>query len=104
GKAFVSCARNRLLRVFDATTRVEAASIDLFGLDPRALAVDPSGTYVYAAFLLSGNQTTILSRNDAPPQPAPANPNLPDPPLTALIVPANDPRIANTVLDRDIAK
>jgi len=104
GKAFVSCARNRLLRVFDATTRVETTPIELGGLDPRALAVDPSGAYVYAAFLLSGNRTTILSRNDAPPQPDPTNPSLPTPPLTALIVPTDDPRITQTVLDRDIAK
>lgn len=104
GKAFVSCARNRLLRVFDATTRVETAPIELAGLDPRALAIDPSGAYVYAAFLLSGNRTTILSRNDAPPQPDPVNPSLPVPPLTGLIVPTNDPRIPQTVLDRDIAK
>lgn len=104
GKAFVSCARNRLLRVFDATTRVESAPIELAGLDPRALAVDPSGAYVYAAFLLSGNRTTILSRNDAPPQPDPTNPSLPDPPITGLIVPTNDPRITQNVVDRDIAK
>ncbi|MGC4008778.1 MAG: hypothetical protein QM805_07265 [Pseudomonas sp.] len=104
GKAFVSCARNRLLRVFDATTRVESPPIELAGLDPRALAVDPSGAYVYAAFLLSGNKTTILSRNDAPPQPTPGNPSLPEPPLTGLIVNSGDPRIAHTVLDRDLAK
>jgi len=103
GKAFVSCARNRLLRVFDVNTRVESTPIELVGLDPRALTVDPSGTSIYAAFLLSGNKTTILSRNDAPPQPAPG-PGLPEPPLTGLIVNSGDPRIAHTVLDRDVAK
>lgn len=104
GRAFVSCSRNNLLRVFDATTRQPLGTIPLQGLYPRALAVNPAGTKVFAAFLLSGNGTTILPPAQAPAPPAPTNPNLPPAPQTALIVPASDPRIAFTVLDRDVAE
>lgn len=103
GKAFVSCARSNLLRVFDEVTRTELGTIALDGLYPRALAVDGSGTEVYAAFQLSGNQSTILSAALAPAQPEPSSTNLPAPPQTALIVPAGDPRIVFTVLDHDVA-
>ncbi len=103
GKAFVSGARNNLLRVFDVTTRVEVAAISLQGLQPRALAVDADGTKIYAAFQNSGNRTTILPSNLAPPPPAPSNTNLPAPPQTAIIVAANDPRISHVLLDHDVA-
>jgi YVTN family beta-propeller protein len=103
-KAFVSCARNNLLRVFDAVTRAELSSITLNGLNPRALATDAAGTKVYAAFQFSGNRTTILPASLAPAPPAPLNTNLPAPPQTGLIVPADDPRIGYTVLDRDVAE
>jgi DNA-binding beta-propeller fold protein YncE len=103
GNAFVSCARNAVLRVFDATNRTELATIPLAGNAPRALAVDALGTTVFAAFQFSGNRSTILPASVAPPQPAPWNTNLPAPPKTALIVPASDPRVAFTLLDHDIA-
>ncbi len=107
GKAFVSCARNNLVRVFNAITRQELAPIPLGGLVPQALAVDAAGTKVYAAFLHSGNLTTILPggpTGPAPAQPPPSNIALPVPPRTALIVAANDPRIDFIVLDRDVAE
>lgn len=104
GKAFVSCSRNNLLRVFDAATRQELATIPLGGLVPRALATDAAGTSVFAAFLHSGNGTTILPPARAPNQPAPTNPDLPAAPKTGLIVPAGDARIDYTVLDRDVAQ
>jgi DNA-binding beta-propeller fold protein YncE len=104
GRAFVSCARNRLVRVFDAATRAEFPAIPLAGVDPRALATDAAGTKVFAAFLLSGNGTTILPASQAPAPPAPTNPALPPAPQTGLIVAANDPRISYTVLDRDVVE
>lgn len=104
GKAFVTCARNNLIRVFDAATRQPLGSIPLTGLYPRALAASADGSRLYAAFLLSGNATTILPRNVAPAQPAPSNNSLPNPPRTALIVPATDPRIGFTVLDHDVVE
>ena len=104
GKAFVSCARNNLLRVFDAATRQQLATIPLEGIFPRALATDAGGTKIFAAFLLSGNGTTVLPATQAPAPPLPGNIALPAAPQTALIVAATDPRIAYTVLDRDVAE
>lgn len=103
GNAYVTCARNNLVRIFDVTTRVELGTIPLKGRYPRSLAVDSTGTYVYVAFQLSGNRTTILPTSAAPAPPVPTNPNLPPAPGTALIVAGNDPRISHVVLDQDVA-
>lgn len=104
GKAFVTCARSNTLRVFDAATRAQLAVVPLEGLYPRALAVSADGQRVYAAFLDSGNRTTILKKESAPPPPAPTNNALPAPPQVALIVPADDPRVAHTTLDHDVVE
>lgn len=104
GKAFVSCARSNKVLVFDALTRTPLASIPLQGVFPRALAVSADGLRVYAAFLLSGNNTTTLHFRNAPAQPLPTNPALPPAPQTALIVPDSDPRISYDVTDHDIAE
>ncbi|MES2598576.1 MAG: immunoglobulin domain-containing protein [Verrucomicrobiota bacterium] len=104
GKAFVTCARDNQIRVFNAETRAAAGTISLSGLYPHALAVNADGTRLYAAFLHSGNRTTVIKREVAPPQSIPTNPNLPAPPDTALIVAASDPRVNNTILDRDVAE
>ena len=104
GKAFVSCARSQVLRVFDAVTRQPLATIALQGVCPHALATDAAGTKIFAAFLLSGNGTTVLPADQAPAQPPPTNPALPAAPQTALIVAASDPRIGYTVLDHDVVE
>lgn len=104
GQAFVSCARNGVLRVFDATTRVEVATIPLTGVMPRALAVSAGGDRIYAAFQLSGNRTTVLPPGVAPAQPAPGNTNLPAPPATALIVAATDARVTYEMRDHDVVE
>ena len=104
GKAFVSCARNNMVRVFDAGPEPHIGTIALDGLYPRALAANAAGTRVYAAFQLSGNGTTVLPHTLAPAPPPPTNAALPAPPQTALIVPANDPRISYTVTDHDVAE
>jgi YVTN family beta-propeller protein len=104
GRVFVSCARSNSIRVFNATDRSILATIPLQGMVPSALTANPAGTLVYAAFLHSGNNTTILPANLAPVQPAPTNPNLPAPPKTALIVPSSHPQVSWNVLDRDIAE
>ncbi len=103
-KAFISCARNNQIRVFDAATRTETAVIPLEGNYPRSLTVSSDGSFLYVTCLLSGNQTTILPAAAAPAPPAPTNPALPAAPKTALIVPASDPRINYTVLDHDVAE
>ncbi len=106
GKAYVTCARNGLVRVFDAVTRAELPSITLEGNYPRALAVNAAGTKVYVAFQLSGNNTTIIPKNLVTPAERlqPTNVALPQAPQTSLIVSASDPRVNYTVLDRDIAE
>lgn len=103
GRAFVSSARSNRIDVFDAQTRTPFTAIPLQGVFPRALAASPDGSHLYAAFLLSGNNTTALHWREAPPQPAPWDANLPSPPPVALIVPDTDPRISYDVLDHDIA-
>ncbi len=102
--AFVSCARNSQVRVFNARLRTRVADIPLRGLEPRALATDATGTRVFVAFQHSGNQTTVLPPDRAPAPPAPTNPTLPAAPQTALIVPATDARVPYFVLDHDVAE
>lgn len=91
-KAFVTASRSNAVRVFDVATRQQLSSIPLFGENPRALAVSPDGSKVYAAFALSGNRTTIIPAASAPAPPPPTNPSLPAAPQEGLIVDATDPR------------
>ncbi len=104
GKAFVSCLRSREVRVFDAQSLAPLASVPLQGDSPHALAASADGTRVFAAFLLSGNNTTTLKHTEAPAPPAPTNAALPPAPKSALIVPTSDPRVHYTVLDHDVAE
>ena len=104
GKAFVSCSQGRAVAVFDAGTRQSLGTIAIDGVAPRALAASADGSTIFVACLLSGNGTTILPKETAPPQPAPLNPALPPAPKAALIVTANDPRVTWNVLDHDIAE
>lgn len=104
GKAFVTCARDNEIWIYDTTTRALLAQVPVQGLYPTALAVNTAGTRVFASFLHSGNGTTILPKEDAPAPPAPTNPSLPPAPHTGLIVAADDPRIPYTVLDHDVVE
>jgi|HubBroStandDraft_1064217.scaffolds.fasta_scaffold04570_4 YVTN family beta-propeller protein len=108
GRAFVSESRNNRIGVFDATTHAPVADIPVFGGNPRALAVSPDGLHVYAAFALSGNHTTVIPYEIAPPPPAPANPALPPAPQQAIIVDARDPHwrqfIQFTMPDNDVVE
>lgn len=105
-RAFVTAARNNRIDVFDLATRQRLTSLPLFGSNPRALAVSPGGSLVYAAFALGGNGTTIVQPEIAPPQSEPTNPELPAPPQVGLIVKANDPlwasRLGYTMPDNDV--
>ncbi|MCW5554739.1 MAG: beta-propeller fold lactonase family protein [Verrucomicrobiae bacterium] len=84
GSAFVSKARNNQIAVFNVTNLALISNIAVFGENPRSLAVNANGTRVYAAFALSGNRTTILSRDFAPTNQTPVI----DPPLRAGLPPA----------------
>jgi DNA-binding beta-propeller fold protein YncE len=105
--AFVSVARHNAVRVFDATTHAPVAAIALEGMNPRALAVSPDSRKVYVAFALSGNRTTIVPADSAPP-PAPTNPSLPPAPQQGIVVDASDPQwqdvIRYTLPDNDVAE
>lgn len=103
GRAFVSCARNALLRVFDAEERRELETVPLSGVFPRSLAVSATGEEVLVAFLHSGNGTTVLPAAAAPPPESPGNPALPPAPVVARIVDASDTRVGYRVLDHDVA-
>lgn len=107
GRAFVSCSRNNLIRVFDLATRAELAAIPVLGSNPRALALSPDGSKIYAAFALSGNRTTLIPAALAPPQPMPVNiTNVP--PRVGLIVDAIDTNwshvIKFTMPDNDVVE
>ncbi len=103
GRAFVTAAASDRIQVFDAVTRAPLASIDVFGKDPRHLAVDASGTRVFAVIQRSGNGTTSIPDQ---PQTRPPGSSLPTPPRTARIVRADDPawaaQIPYTLPDQDV--
>jgi YVTN family beta-propeller protein len=96
-RAFVSVARRNEVRVYDPVARTLVNTLPLQGTHPRALAVNAAGDRVYAAFALSGNRTTIIPAELAPPPPAPTNPALPAPPQVGLIVDATNPAWGSTI-------
>jgi YVTN family beta-propeller protein len=108
GKAFVSAATTDELQVFDAISRAPLGVIDIFGKDPRALAVSPDGSKVYAVIQRSGNGTTVLPASAAPPPPPPSNITLPPAPQQGLIIRADDPQwssqVPYTLPDHDVAE
>jgi DNA-binding beta-propeller fold protein YncE len=62
-RAFVSVSQLNQVRVFDPASPGTAPTIiAIEGEDPRALAVSPDGTRVYAAIFESGNNTTIVNQ------------------------------------------
>jgi len=106
-QAYVSCSRANTIAVYDANTHALITTLPVFGGSPRALAVSPDKETVYAAFAISGNATTIVPSDIAPPQPPPTNKKLPPPPQVALIVKATDPDWAKYIKfdmpDNDVA-
>lgn len=106
GRAFVACSGTNQIALFDSATRQDQGRISLAGIAPRSLAVSNDGTRVFASFALSGNRSTLLPANLAPPQPAPTNPLLPSPPQVGLIVDADDIRLnpAPVMPDNDVAE
>ena len=107
--AFVSVAGNNEVRVYDTATHALVTTIPLTGQQPRALAVSADATKVYVAFAESGNGTTLIPYQSAPPQPSPTNSNLPAPPAVGLIVDATDPAWKPSVIkynmpDNDVAE
>jgi DNA-binding beta-propeller fold protein YncE len=89
-QAYVSVSRSNAIVVYDVATRTPVRALPLMGGNPRALAVSPDRTRVYAAFALSGNASTVIRADLAPPPPPPTNPNLPPAPHVAKIVDSRD--------------
>jgi YVTN family beta-propeller protein len=106
-QAYVSLSRSNAIAVFDTNSRALIRLVALTGGNPRALAVSPDGSKVYVAFALSGNATTVVRHDLAPPPSAPTNPRLPLPPQVAKIVSATDPEWSSIVTyrmpDNDVA-
>ncbi|MBM3984616.1 MAG: hypothetical protein FJ296_02820, partial [Planctomycetes bacterium] len=60
-RAFVTCSEANTVLVFDpANLSLAPTRLEIVGEDPRALAVSPDGTQVWAAIFESSNRTTIL--------------------------------------------
>ena len=59
--AYVSCAQAKTLLEFSATApSAPLATIVIAGEQPRAMALDKTGRYIYLAIFESGNGTTVL--------------------------------------------
>ena len=59
-RAFVSCAKENTVQVFDALTRQVITNLVIDGERPKAMALSPDGTKLYVAIFESGNGSTIL--------------------------------------------
>src|ERR1051325_4827098 len=60
GRAFVSCSMPNTIQVFNAATWQLVTNVMIEAERPKALAVSPDGSKVYAAIFESGNATTII--------------------------------------------
>jgi len=59
-RAFVSCAKENTVQVFDPLTRQVITNLVIDGERPKAMALSPDGTKLYVAIFESGNGSTIL--------------------------------------------
>ena len=107
GKAFITAATVDTVFVFDAVSHAPLGQVPIFGKDPRALAVSPDGSRVYAVVQRSGNGTTILPAGVQAP-PLPTNTSLPNAPAQGILVRADNPTwaalIPYSLPDNDVAQ
>ena len=66
-RAFVSCAKENTVQVFEPVTRQLITNIVIDGERPKAMAVSPDGRKVYVAIFESGNASTLLTGAGYPP-------------------------------------
>ncbi|MBX2979401.1 MAG: YncE family protein [Flavobacteriales bacterium] len=65
GRAWVTCSERKSVQYFDLNNLAAApGEVLLVGEQPRAMAVSPDGSKIYAAFFESGNQTTVVPGNE----------------------------------------
>ena len=65
GRAWVTCSERKSVQYFDLNNlSAPPGEVLLVGEQPRAMAVSPDGTKIYAAFFESGNQTTVIPGNE----------------------------------------
>ena len=60
-RAYVSCARDNVVQVFDPISHVLVTNLAVKGDRPKAMAVSPDGSRAYVAIFESGNASTILA-------------------------------------------
>lgn len=86
-RAFVCVSQEDAVKIFDpANLQAPPVVVPIFGSDPRALAVSPDGTKVYAAVFESGNNTTIAGEQDVVAHGGLPAPNPPGRPNTGLVL------------------
>ncbi|HMN40593.1 MAG TPA: GC-type dockerin domain-anchored protein [Phycisphaerales bacterium] len=65
GRAFITCSSMNQVKVYSLNDLAAApTTIAIAGSDPRTLLASPDGTRVYVGIFGSGNQTTIVKRQD----------------------------------------
>ncbi|MCA9319528.1 MAG: hypothetical protein KDB53_02275, partial [Planctomycetes bacterium] len=92
-RAFVSVAGSDEVRVVDPQTHQVVGQVSIPGKEPRALAVNATGSSVYALVFRSGNRTTLVPAGLLPP-PFPTRPGLPLAPPQSRVVSLDDPAFA----------
>jgi DNA-binding beta-propeller fold protein YncE len=70
-RAYVSCAREDVVQVFESGSRSLITNIAIKGDRPKAMDVSPDGSRVYVAIFESGNASTILAPRLTPLDTAP---------------------------------
>ncbi len=100
--AFVSSMNQRCVFVIDTESQEVLKTIPIRGNDPRTLAVSNDGKTVWVAISLSGNGTTVVPMDRAPPPPKPTNPNLPPAPPQGIIV-ESEIAFAENLIDFELA-
>jgi hypothetical protein len=77
GQAYVSVGQEDAVKVYDPSSLALLKVIPINGRMPRALAKKADGSDVYVASFLGGNQTSVLSPDEVPPDSLPPDPDLP---------------------------
>lgn len=95
-RAFVTLSQENRVRVYDPGDLTAAPiTLAISGEDPRALAVSPDGSRVYAAIFESGNATTLVRYQDVSSKDGPYGGQNPPPNFGSDFFPALKPDAAD---------